>query len=46
LVLIGHPPSTMQWTADDTNSFSRIHAGLPKGHLRTNADSAGTEIGT
>jgi len=22
----------MEWTADDTNSFSRIHAGLPKGH--------------
>jgi hypothetical protein len=33
LVLIGHPPSTMEWTADDTNSLSRIHAGLPKGHI-------------
>src|SRR6266576_678499 len=32
LVFIGHPPSRIAWTADDTNSFSRIHAGLPKGH--------------
>src|SRR5712691_5093769 len=24
----------MEWTADDTNSFSRFHAGLPKGHER------------
>jgi hypothetical protein len=25
----------MEWTADDTNSFNRIHAGLPKGHNRS-----------
>jgi len=32
LVLIGRPPSTVEWTADDINSFSRNHAGLPKAH--------------
>src|SRR5437660_5179635 len=32
IVLIGCPPSTVEWTADDTNSFSKIHAALPKGH--------------
>src|SRR5436853_3518797 len=34
IVLIGCPPSTVEWTADDTNSFSKIHAALPKGHKR------------
>src|SRR5437773_6354295 len=32
IVLIGCPPSTVEWTADDTNSISKIHAALPKGH--------------
>src|SRR5438034_6679480 len=31
IVLIGCPPSTVEWTADDTNSISKIHAALPKG---------------
>src|SRR5438876_8448362 len=33
IVLIGCPPSTVEWTADDTNSISKIHAALPKGHV-------------
>jgi hypothetical protein len=40
----------MEWTADDTNSFSRIHAGLPKGHGRShrggNFANAWKPIGT
>src|SRR5207249_11115545 len=35
IVLIGCPPSTVEWTADDTNSISKIHAALPKGHQIT-----------
>src|SRR5438552_12819876 len=31
-VLMGHPPSTTEWTANDTNGFSRFHARLPKRH--------------
>src|SRR5256885_15442747 len=32
-VLMGHPPSTTEWTANDTNGFSRFHARLPKRHI-------------
>jgi hypothetical protein len=35
----------MQWTADDTNSFSRIHAGLPKGHELVRDASLVTFVG-
>src|SRR5882762_2213887 len=37
IVLIGCPPSTVEWTADDTNSISTIHAALPKGHTKSTA---------
>src|SRR5437660_11940098 len=39
IVLIGCPPSTVEWTADDTNSFSKIHAALPKGHLESRSQN-------
>src|SRR5881394_3361812 len=38
IVLIGCPPSTVEWTADDTNSISKIHAALPKGHVFSSAE--------
>src|SRR5438552_446457 len=40
-VLMGHPPSTTEWTANDTNGFSRFHARLPKRHPRASHNCQG-----
>src|SRR5437773_10876143 len=44
IVLIGCPPSTVEWTADDTNSISKIHAALPKGHDQLRNRTVGSKM--